>query len=101
MELRQLTTDHERQIFAKCLREARATRGFGFKDADRKTFPERGEDEGIGLCEKWLNVGNESCEVDTRSDTEGKGLMAQCVFIGAGAEDGELGMWGQMGKSAK
>jgi len=33
MELRQLTTDHERQIFAKCLAEARATRGFGFREA--------------------------------------------------------------------
>ncbi len=32
MELRQLTTDQERQIFAKCLTEARATRGFGFRE---------------------------------------------------------------------
>ena len=32
MELRQLTTDCERQIFAKCLAEARATRGFGFRE---------------------------------------------------------------------
>ena len=31
MELRQLTTDHERQIFAKCLTEARATRGIRFQ----------------------------------------------------------------------
>ena len=32
MELRQLITDHERQIFAKYLAEARATRGFGFRE---------------------------------------------------------------------
>jgi hypothetical protein len=32
MELRQLVTERERQIFAKCLAEARATRGFGFRE---------------------------------------------------------------------
>ncbi len=32
MELRQLITDHERQIFATGLAEARATRGFGFRE---------------------------------------------------------------------
>ncbi len=32
MELRQLTTDHERQMFAEYLAEARATRGVGFKE---------------------------------------------------------------------
>ena len=32
MELRQLVTDHERQMFAKNLAEARATRGVGFKE---------------------------------------------------------------------
>ena len=35
MELRQLTTDHERQIFANCLAKARATRGFGFRETPR------------------------------------------------------------------
>ena len=35
MELRQLITDHDRQIFAKCLAEARATRGFGFREKSR------------------------------------------------------------------
>jgi len=35
VELRQLTTEHERQVFAKCLAEARATRGIGFKDTAR------------------------------------------------------------------
>ena len=35
MELRQLTTNHERQIFARCLSEARATRGFGFRETSR------------------------------------------------------------------
>lgn len=32
MELRQLVTDHEREIFAACLEEARATRGEGFRE---------------------------------------------------------------------
>ena len=35
MELRQLTTEHDRQVFAKCLAEARATRGIGFRDTAR------------------------------------------------------------------
>jgi len=38
MELRQLTTDHDRQIFAKCLSEARATRGFGFRETSRSAL---------------------------------------------------------------
>ena len=32
MELRQLVSDRERQIFSTCLAEARATRGIGFKE---------------------------------------------------------------------
>ena len=32
MELRQLTTDRERQIFEECLLKARTTRGVGFRD---------------------------------------------------------------------
>lgn len=32
MELRQLSTDRERQIFASCLEKARATRGLGFRE---------------------------------------------------------------------
>jgi hypothetical protein len=32
MELRQLITTNEREIFARCLAEARATRGFGFRE---------------------------------------------------------------------
>jgi hypothetical protein len=32
MELRQLTTENERQTFGKCVVEARATRGSGFKE---------------------------------------------------------------------
>jgi hypothetical protein len=35
MELRQLITNQERQIFARCLGEARATRGFGFRETSR------------------------------------------------------------------
>jgi len=35
MELRQLTSDNERRVFAKCLAEARATRGLGFKETVR------------------------------------------------------------------
>jgi hypothetical protein len=35
MELRQLTAENERRIFAKCLAEARATRGSGFKESAR------------------------------------------------------------------
>jgi len=35
MELRQLTSDNERRLFAKCLAEARATRGLGFKETVR------------------------------------------------------------------
>jgi hypothetical protein len=35
MELRQLTSENERRIFAKCLAEARATRGLGFKETIR------------------------------------------------------------------
>ena len=35
MELRQVTTALERQVFADCLAQARATRGTGFKDAPR------------------------------------------------------------------
>jgi hypothetical protein len=38
MELRQLTTDHERQIFAKCLAQARVTRGVGFSETSRSTI---------------------------------------------------------------
>ena len=32
MELRQLVTNNEREIFAACLEEARATRGLGFRE---------------------------------------------------------------------
>lgn len=35
MELRQLTTDSERETFAKYLAEARATRGIGFRETSR------------------------------------------------------------------
>jgi len=35
MELRQLISSHERQIFARCLNQARMTRGFGFHDTSR------------------------------------------------------------------
>ena len=35
MELRQLTTESERQIFGKCLTEARTTRGAGFKETPK------------------------------------------------------------------
>jgi hypothetical protein len=35
MELRQLTSENERRVFAKCLAEARATRGLGFKETAR------------------------------------------------------------------
>lgn len=35
MELRELITESERQIFAKCLAEARSTRGAGFKETAR------------------------------------------------------------------
>ncbi len=35
MELRQLTSENERRVFAKCLAEARATRGLGFKETVR------------------------------------------------------------------
>ena len=38
MELRQLTTDHERHIFAECLAQARATRGIGFKETARSAL---------------------------------------------------------------
>jgi len=38
MELRQMITDHERQTFAKCLAEARATRGFGFRETSRSVL---------------------------------------------------------------
>jgi hypothetical protein len=38
MELRQLISDHERQIFAKGLTEARATRGFGFRETSRSVI---------------------------------------------------------------
>jgi hypothetical protein len=40
MELRQLTTLHERQVFARCLAEARATRGIGFKERARSRIGE-------------------------------------------------------------
>jgi hypothetical protein len=35
MELRQLTTEDERQVFARCLAQARATRGIRFADTAR------------------------------------------------------------------
>lgn len=35
MELRQLSSENERRVFAKCLAEARATRGLGFKETVR------------------------------------------------------------------
>lgn len=35
MQLRQMITDSERQIFGRCLEKARATRGVGFKEAAR------------------------------------------------------------------
>jgi hypothetical protein len=38
MELRQLVTDHERQIFAECLAQARATRGVGFRETSRSVL---------------------------------------------------------------
>ncbi len=38
MELRQLVSDHERQIFAHRLTEARATRGFGFRETPRSVI---------------------------------------------------------------
>src|SRR5579863_8835478 len=38
MELRQLVSDHDRQIFATCLAQARATRGVGFKETTRSVL---------------------------------------------------------------
>ncbi len=38
MELRQLVSNHERQIFALRLTEARATRGFGFRETPRSVI---------------------------------------------------------------
>src|SRR5579871_1082009 len=38
MELRQLTSDHERLTFAKCLAEARATRGIGFRETSHSAL---------------------------------------------------------------
>jgi hypothetical protein len=38
MELRQLTTEIDRQIFAKCLEEARATKGVGFRESPRSAL---------------------------------------------------------------
>jgi hypothetical protein len=38
MELRQLITGHERQIFATCLAKARATRGIGFSETSRSVL---------------------------------------------------------------
>jgi hypothetical protein len=38
MELRQLTTDCERRIFAECLAKARATRGIGFRETPQSRF---------------------------------------------------------------
>jgi len=35
MELRKLISDHERRVFAKCLAQARATRGIGFRETSR------------------------------------------------------------------
>ena len=32
MELRQLTTDHERQVFGECLLKARTTSGLAFRE---------------------------------------------------------------------
>ena len=40
MELRQLITEDERQIFARCLTKARSTRGVGFKDKPRSRLTE-------------------------------------------------------------
>jgi hypothetical protein len=40
MEIRQLTTDHERRIFANRATEARATRGFGFRYIKLSHFEE-------------------------------------------------------------
>ena len=45
MELRQLVTDHERQMFAKNLAEARATRGVGFKETSISAMPHHGGTE--------------------------------------------------------
>ncbi len=38
MELRQLTSDHERLTFAQCLAEARATRGIGFRETSHSAL---------------------------------------------------------------
>jgi hypothetical protein len=38
MELRQLTTDCERQIFGRCLAKARETRGVGFRETAQSRF---------------------------------------------------------------
>jgi hypothetical protein len=40
MELRQLTTEDDRQIFARCLTNARATRGAGFRDKAKSRLTE-------------------------------------------------------------
>jgi hypothetical protein len=40
MELRQLTTENEREIFATCLIKARSTRGAGFRDRSRSRLTE-------------------------------------------------------------
>ena len=35
MELRQLTTEYEREAFSRCVEEARATRGLRFRETQR------------------------------------------------------------------
>lgn len=40
MELRQLTTESERNIFAACLTQARSTRGAGFRDKSKSRLTE-------------------------------------------------------------
>lgn len=48
----------------------------GLEDADGKALPERGENEAVGCCEQGLDVGFESCEVNTRGDLEFHGQAA-------------------------
>ena len=41
-----------------------------FKNAYREAFPERGEYEGFGVGEEWLDVALEACEVGAVRDLE-------------------------------
>lgn len=72
-----------------------------FEDADRQAFPQRGEDECVGLGEQRLDVGMEAQKFDATGDVELVGERAEMLLLRTGSDDPEMGAGFKQSKGAE